>query len=327
MTSTATKGSADLKKPPISAFFALSSRRDRAKSSVEMARHRTSRRRSSSARYLALVPTAALVALGVAACGVDGGDQPLPIFEGGANFVVSSEGGEASTDEAGQPNEASTTSDGAPIDASTPDGSSTHDGGTSSETSLVISQVQSRGTGGANDEFIEIYNPTGATILFDATWTITVRNAIGGSAGCAAELPAVVSTGANQAIASHKHLLLTGSAYSEAAAAASDAAFATGISDAASVVLLHAAAAADALCFSYDATTATTLTSCATAYTCEGTPATNPHDNTTGTNTDASLERKPGGTGGNGTDTNVSSADFASNAAADPHDLASAAVP
>lgn len=282
-----------------------------------------SRRLRSSAHLLAIVPSLALFAIALAACGDDAENVALPIFEGGPSLANEVEAGEASTAEGG---DATTPTDAQVGDTSTPTDASTSDDGSTSATNLVISQVQSRGTGGGNDEFIELYNPTAASITFDNTWTIVERNATGGLATCAANLPSTLYTGTGQAIASHKHLLLVTSSYS--GTVGMDATYSAGISDAASLVLMHASVAADALCFSYDAATSSALTSCtATPYTCEGTPATNPHDNTTGTNTDASLERKPGGTGGNGVDTNVNANDFAANASDDPHDLASAAVP
>ena len=53
-------------------------------------------------------------------------------------------------------------------------------------------------------------------------------------------------------------------------------------------------------------------------FTCEGTPILNPHDNTTNTDTDASIERKPGGTAGNCTDTGDNASDFQATMPATP---------
>jgi hypothetical protein len=283
-----------------------------------MASSQSSRRRVSAVSFLALVPTLALAACALAACGDDAENVALPIFEGGLTIPNENDGGEAGTDGG----DSAIVTDGEVTDTSTNTDSST-DGATSA-TGLVISQVQSRGTGGGNDEFIEIYNPTASTVTFDATWSITDRNATGGLGSCTTAA-STLYTGTGQAIASHKHLLLTTSSYS--GSVAGDDTYSANISDAASLVLVHASATVDALCFSYDVTTTATLTTCTTPYICEGLPATNPHDNTTGTDTNASLERKPGGTGGNGIDTNSNASDFASVAADDPHDLTSAAVP
>ncbi len=276
----------------------------------------TLRRRISF--VLAVVPSLALFAVAVSACG-DDAVIPLPIFEGGPTTPNENEGGDATNaSEAGDAsadapaNETST-------DSATPDGSAI-------ATNLVISQVQSRGSANGNDEFIEIYNPTAASITFDATWSITDRNA--SNLATCTTAATTLYTGTGQVIASHKHLLLTTSSYS--GTVPGDDTFSAGISDAASIVLVHSAATVDALCFSYDSTTTTTLTTCSTPYICEGTPATNPHDNTgSGTSaTDISLERKPGGAGGNGVDANDNATDFATSPSPDvPHDLASAAVP
>lgn len=281
------------------------------------------RRRLVFAPFLVVFASSAFAALGIGACGGDD-NVALPFFqfpdatagyEGGADANANEGGADASLDAPGSETSTDAGGDGAPLgDGSTGTGM------------LVISQVQTRGTGGGNDEFIEIYNPGSAPVTFDATWSITVRNGTVGTVGCAAALPSTLYTGTGLVIPSHKHLLLATSAYSETTVSA-DAAFSAGIPDAASLVLVHAAATVDALCFAYDATTTTTLTTCAVAFTCEGAPATNPHNSATTTNTDASLERKPGGAGGNATDTNANSADFATNVAADPHDLASPPVP
>jgi hypothetical protein len=100
--------------------------------------------------------------------------------------------------------------------------------------------------------------------------------------------------------------------------------------DAGLLALKHGSLTVDTLCYYYDATTQTNLTSCGTAYACEGAPVSNlPHNNTAGgtSNTDSSLERKPGGASGNTTDTNVNSADFSTNSTPIPRNLSSAAVP
>jgi hypothetical protein len=85
----------------------------------------------------------------------------------------------------------------------------------------------------------------------------------------------------------------------------------------------------DAVCYGYDATTKTTFTS-DTTYTCAGTPADNlPHkDSTSGTSdTDVSITRKPGGAGGNCTDTGDNASDFATTMPAAPMNTASPPTP
>lgn len=193
---------------------------------------------------------------------------------------------------------------------------------------LVIGQVQSRGDNGGSDEFVEIYNPTSIPVIFDATWTLRARNATGGLAMCASNSLATRFTGSGQSIPPHGHILFVNTTVpSYNGPTPGDGTYSTSIPDAASVVLQHGNTVIDALCFYFDATTQGTLTGCSGPYICEGTPITNPHNNTSGTNADASLERKPGGAAGNTVDTNDNGTDFATNAAADPHDLASAPTP
>jgi hypothetical protein len=60
---------------------------------------------------------------------------------------------------------------------------------------------------------------------------------------------------------------------------------------------------------------------------CAGTPATNPHDNTTNTDTDASIVRLPGGAAGNCTDTGNNAVDFIAESPSTPEDSASPPTP
>lgn len=193
---------------------------------------------------------------------------------------------------------------------------------------LLLSQVQTRGAAGGDDEFVEIYNPTSAPVIFDATWVVRARSAEGGTTGCPTAIPIEHFAGAGQTIPAHGHILYANaSSDGYSGSTAPDGTYTTGIPDAASIVLLHGEDVADALCFSYSDATETALTACSVPYTCEGTPAHNPHDDTTGTDTDASLERKPGGAGGNAQNTHDNMADFEENPSPDPHDLASAPTP
>ncbi|HEX7663768.1 MAG TPA: hypothetical protein VF407_04630 [Polyangiaceae bacterium] len=274
------------------------------------------------------IPT--LLTMGALAGGCSSDDTTnLPYFEGGIGEGGAFDGGGGDSASDGGGDEASTEagpSDSGPKSDAASDGSvaDSGDGGPPAG-GLVISQVQTRGTNGAGDEFIEVYNPTTSSITFDLTWSIKTRPAT--SAGCAALTSTNLVTGTGQVIPSHKHALFAASGFDQGTM--SDGTISNSMSDGASVVLYHGLSVADALCFSAknDSTTLTTLTTCANPYTCEGTPITNVHDNGTGTNQDSSLERKPGGTGGNATDTNDSSNDFAAQTTSDPHNIAAAAVP
>ena len=190
---------------------------------------------------------------------------------------------------------------------------------------LLISQVQTRGDIGGNDEFVELYNPTDVPVTFDSSWTLSARNASLGLATCASTTLQERFAGAGQVILPHAHLLYVTSSYN--GPTTGDATYATSITDAASIVLQHNNTVADALCFYADATSQGVLTGCSAAYTCEGTPIANPHNNTNTTNIDASLARKPGGAGGNMQDTDDSAIDFYVNSVPDPRNAASTPTP
>jgi len=191
---------------------------------------------------------------------------------------------------------------------------------------VLISEVRTRGSGGAHDEFVELYNPAEAPVTLTSSWTLRTRSAIG---ACETNADKVLFTGAGEVIAAHGHLLLGGSAYAGTPAADAPLA-AAGVPDAGSLVVAEDGAVVDALCFAYDAATAASLASCSVAFTCEGAPASNlPHDNTqsAASESDASLEREPGGPLGSARDTGVSLADFRAAAPSRPESAASPPVP
>ena len=190
---------------------------------------------------------------------------------------------------------------------------------------LVLSQVQSRGVLGGSDEFVELYNPTSGPVTFDASWTVKARSATGGVAQCANAAMTTRFAGAGQIIPAHGHILHANPGYS--GVTPPDGTYTTGIPDAAAVVLVHGTTTVDALCFYYDQSTLGALTTCATAYPCEGTPVQNPHNNTSGSNVDTSLERLPGGAAGNAVDNNNNAGDFVVTSPSNPRNLASPPAP
>lgn len=148
---------------------------------------------------------------------------------------------------------------------------------------LVISEIRSRGVGLASDEFIELYNPTSSAVTLDTGWLVEGRSA-------AVSGYAKRWQGSGKSIPAHGHYLIGGTKYLQAPA--EDDALTSGITDAASVRLTYLAVTIDAVCYSFDATTAADLTD--PTFTCEGAAAFNgPHDDmsTPQSNIDASLER------------------------------------
>jgi hypothetical protein len=162
-------------------------------------------------------------------------------------------------------------------------------GGTPAQDVLVISQVQTRGDGGGNDEFVELFNPGTNPVTFDSSWTLAFRSATG---TCSTNTEADRYAGTGQIIPARGHLLLTNTGYG--GTVAGDGTYSLGLVDSGSLVLRRAGVTMDALCFQFDAVTLGALMTCSPAFVCEGTPVLNPHNNTTGTtsNQDTALERR-----------------------------------
>jgi hypothetical protein len=180
---------------------------------------------------------------------------------------------------------------------------------------LLISEVRTRGSAGASDDFIELYNPTNAPIQLDSSWSLLAV-----SVGNVAYTKRWVGSAA--AIAPHGHYLIAGSGYAQSPAA--DAPLSPSITDAASIELDHGGATIDVLCFYEDLAT---LAGLGLGYTCEGSPILNPHDDTDTTNTDQSLERRPGGKFGHCVDTDDNASDFFVQAPATPQSSVSTPAP
>lgn len=162
---------------------------------------------------------------------------------------------------------------------------------------LVIGEVRTRGVSGGNDEFVELYNPLPTPVTLDETWTLAYRRM---------DAPGEFElrwTGSGAEIPAGGHFLIAGLAYEQLPPG--DGALSSGIGDAAALQLRQGGARVDALCF-YAMGTAPAFA----AGDCEGDPAENPHDDTSGTNANASLERKPGGASGSCVDTDHNDADF-----------------
>lgn len=182
---------------------------------------------------------------------------------------------------------------------------------------LLISEVRSRGVGGATDEFVELYNPSTDPVTLDSSWTLDGRSD-------ASKSYTARWVGTGKIIPAHGHFLLTGTGYTQQPAA--DEALSIGITDATALRLSRTGVVIDVLCYGFDATTRMVFVNDPT-YACEGMPAMNVHDGTTSTDADGSIERKPGGTAGNGLDTNDNATDFAALTPSNPQSSASARAP
>jgi hypothetical protein len=178
---------------------------------------------------------------------------------------------------------------------------------------LLISQLMSRGPMGADDEFIDLYNPTDADVVLDSTWTIVGRNA--------SSLFTSSSTrwkGSSSTLHARGYYLIVGSKYSESAMP--DDQLTVGITDAESIALEHAGTPVDSLCYYNDS-----LTDVASEddlesglFTCEGNPVLNPHDDSDDTDVDASLERKTVNGAPDCADTGDNASDFEERAPSAP---------
>ncbi|MFO0762735.1 MAG: hypothetical protein U0359_40230 [Byssovorax sp.] len=184
---------------------------------------------------------------------------------------------------------------------------------------LLISEIRSRGMGGSSDELVELYNPTGAPITLDASYTLMSRST--GAANYALRW-----TGTGKVIPSHGHFLIT-NATGYTQMPAGDESLKSGITDATSLELLQSGAVIDAVCYAFSAGTKATLMGA--GYVCEGMPADNlPHKDTSGVgDADVSIQRKPGGALGNCTDTGDNASDFVTTTPAEPQNSQSPTTP
>jgi len=209
---------------------------------------------------------------------------------------------------------------GSPNDGGTDGGNPTDAGSGCGIGHVVISEVRSRGAGGASDEFIELYNASATPVVLDSTW------AINGRSTTAPSYTVRYAGGDGGVIPAYGHYLIAGSAYTQAPTP--DALLVIGLTDATSLTLTQNGTTIDAVCYAFDATTTATLQM--TGFTCSGTPVSNaPHDNTSSvtSNVDVSVERKPGGTAGNCTNTGDNSADFTTQTPATPLNASSLPTP
>jgi uncharacterized protein len=163
---------------------------------------------------------------------------------------------------------------------------------------MVVSEFRPRGTAGAADEFVELYN-AGASPVDIAGWKINASNNTG-TVGTRATI------GAGVVVAPGCFYLVANTGYTGAVTA--DQTYTTGITDDGGVALLMA-----------DNTIVDQVGMSAGSAYKEGTPL----PTFGGTNSDRAYERRPGGASGNGQDTDDNSADFQQIAPSSPNNSAS----
>jgi hypothetical protein len=170
---------------------------------------------------------------------------------------------------------------------------------------LLISEIRTHGPGGLADEFVELYNATPQDVLLDSLWTLEARAVDPGVSSYTARWK-----GKGFTVPAYGHYLITGSSAAYTGPLGDDT-LANGLTDGASLRLMHNGGAVDAVCYYHanDPTMAANFIAIP-PYTCESFPVANPHDGTNGTDTDISLERPAGGTLGNCTDSDNNFADF-----------------
>jgi hypothetical protein len=184
-------------------------------------------------------------------------------------------------------------------------------------THLMLSEVRTRGAGGGNDEFMEIYNPTEVDVMLDDTWTLEMRSSSALNYQVRWTGPAVAVT-----LPSHGHYLITnleGMVGGYTPPPAGNGALTIGTTDASSVVLKQNGTTVDAVCFY---TSDENMAEFTPSHVCEGDLILRGI-----ANVDTSIERLPGGALGNCTDTGDSASDWKITTPSIPENLASPTTP
>jgi len=163
---------------------------------------------------------------------------------------------------------------------------------------IVISEFRARGQNGAGDEFIEIFNPTGATVDISG-WLVKK------SSGCGTTLTTLLTISAGTQLSPGQHFL---AAPTGASVSNPDQTFSAGIADNGGVAVLDS-----------QGIVVDMAGLCATTTYHEGDPLAP----MTASGIDRSYERGPGGAAGSCYDTENNASDFALIAPSDPQNLSS----
>jgi hypothetical protein len=138
---------------------------------------------------------------------------------------------------------------------------------------------------GGSDEFVTLYNPSSKDLVLGPDWSLQARSPTD-------LFDSPHWQGSGGILAAHGYYLIAGSDYAEMPTP--DEHLSTGITDAGRISLVQSpdpinVAVIDTLCYAYDGTTLALVE----LLTCSGTPADNPHDDTTNSDADRSLARTP----------------------------------
>ncbi len=166
--------------------------------------------------------------------------------------------------------------------------------------SVVISEFRTRGPNGADDEYIELYNPT-STIVDISGWRINVSNDTG-TASTRATIPASTILRSGQ-----YYLIAQSGSGGYSGIVAPNLTYGQGITNAGGIALVRP-----------DNTIVDQVGMGAGSTYKEGTPL-----SPLATNSDQSYERKPGGAGNNCQDTNNNANDFSSISPSNPQNYSS----
>lgn len=167
-------------------------------------------------------------------------------------------------------------------------------------TTVVISEFRTRGPSGGNDEFVEIYNLSSSPVNVSG-WRLRASSATGSTSN-RATIPN------NVTLQPGCHYLLSNTGYS--GTVAGDQTYSTGITDGGGIAIV-----------SDDGTIVDQVGLSAGSAFKEGTPLPS-----LTTSENRSYERKPGGTIGGGTDTDVNNNDFELNSPSEPQNLSSPCI-
>jgi endonuclease G len=183
---------------------------------------------------------------------------------------------------------------------------------------IVISEVQTRGSAGATDEFVELYNLS-ANAVDISGYKLYYRAKDGSISYTRHIVPSGIT------LQPYQHYLIVGSGYD--GGVTNDGTLTSSIADVGGLQLqTGGGTVVDSLAYSYSGGGDPNNGFAEGAYF-----NSNPHDNSDSTNQDTSMERKPGtlssfGGHKNGTDTDDNSNDFFTTTTSNPENLSSPTV-